>query len=512
MKNKLDKIMIGMAVFYIIFPVILFFFGWLKLPIAFLGSMLLLFMGIRLINSVKKQEGVTIALNPKFWLIAFLIIAVWVLFSGIGNFSFQTGDFIIRNPMFRDLERYKWPVIYDLSQEPDVVRQFTGENATAMYVYYFTWWLPAAWLARIMYFLGVTTANVEIYANIALYIWAVLGLFLTFYCLVRYLKIYSYWILASFILFGGMDFVMFYIINMRLPSYEHIEWWAGGICAYFQYSSNTTQLYWVFNQSIPIWLIVSVLLLIDDNKYKAAWSCLAVAYSPYATIAMVPIAICALLQKNGNSIKKRITRSVSVENILVVAIMAIVFVPFYLLELSAGTASGGFLFKIHGEYRTFTLYIIFMLAEFLVYIFVMGKDAFKYKFYFVMLAELIICPLFKSGMNNDFTMRASIPALFLLMVMCLQYVFEMEDKKRYRDRRIMLIVLCIGYLVSVTEIQRNCAATLTLSQQDYIIEDVYSFGRMNTDNENQIRVNLNQYMSLEEEYKESFFYKYLMKK
>ena len=142
----------------------------------------------------------------------------------------------------------------------------------------------------------------------------------------------------------------------------------------------------------------------------------------------------------------------------------------------------------------------------------MGKTARKYEYYWVVLIELFILPLFKSGMNNDFTMRASIPALFILMVLCLQYVFEMHDKNLVKNRNIMLICLCLGYLVSYTEIQRNVAMTLTVSQHDYIIEDVYSFGHMFTDSEYQIQVNINQYMSLEEDYKGSFFYKYLMKK
>ena len=512
MTKKFDKVLILLSVFYIVFPIILFVFGWLKLPLAIVVSIPIIFMSFRVFKQISACEEISITVNPRFWVIALLTIAVWVLFSGIGNFSFQTGDFIVRNPMFRDLERYSWPVLFDLSEQPDIVKQFTGNNDSALYVYYFAWWLPAAFLARCMFFVGFMPSNVEIYAQIALYIWAVLGLFLTFYCLVRYLKKYSYWILSAFVLFGGLDIIPYFIINTRLPRYEHIEWWAGGICAFFQYSANTTQLYWVFNQSIPVWLIVAVLLLMKQNSSKAAWSSLCIAYSPYATIGMIPIAVYSILKKDDQKLSKRIMSAVSFENISVVVVMAITFVSFYFLEMKAGTASGGFLFSQHREFRTFTIYVAFVIVEFLIYFIIMGKTARKYEYYWVVLIELFILPLFKSGMNNDFTMRASIPALFILMVLCLQYVFEMHDKNLVKNRNIMLICLCLGYLVSYTEIQRNVAMTLTVSQHDYIIEDVYSFGHMFTDSEYQIQVNINQYMSLEEDYKGSFFYKYLMKK
>lgn len=75
----------------------------------------------------------------------------------------------------------------------------------------------------------------------------------------------------------------------------------------------------------------------------------------------------------------------------------------------------------------------------------------------------------------------------------------------------MLICLLIGYLTSCVEIQRNVSNTIKISQQDYINEEVYSFGCMQTESERQILININQYMVLEDELKASLFYKYLLK-
>ena len=75
----------------------------------------------------------------------------------------------------------------------------------------------------------------------------------------------------------------------------------------------------------------------------------------------------------------------------------------------------------------------------------------------------------------------------------------------------MLTCLLAGYLTSCTEIQRNVSETLNVSQEEYLKEDVYSFGCMQTENEGQIMLNLNQYMVLDDELEKSLFYKYLLK-
>ena len=111
MTKKFDKVLILLSVFYIVFPIILFVFGWLKLPLAIVVSIPIIFMSFRVFKQISACEEISITVNSRFWVIALLTIAVWVLFSGIGNFSFQTGDFIVRNPMFRDLERFSWPVL-----------------------------------------------------------------------------------------------------------------------------------------------------------------------------------------------------------------------------------------------------------------------------------------------------------------------------------------------------------------------------------------------------------------
>lgn len=493
---SIDKILIGMQILFIIIPVVIFFWGWTKWYIAISASFVLLFLGIRLYQGVKIDYDYSIKKNIGFWTLSMLVIFLWVLFSGIGNFSYQTGDYIVRNPMFRDLYLYDWPIYYDLSLQPDFVKSVLGNSeGMATYVYYFAWWLPIALISKI-------TGCSESLSNIFLLIWAVLCLFLVFYCLVQYLKKFSYWVLATYILFAGMDAVMWIIRYMKFPT-DHLEWWAN----YFQYSANTTQIYWVFNQSIPIWMIVSMLLLQNKSKSKCGLSALAFAYSPFATIGMIPIAIGSIFngEDNEQSLSKKIVNALTFENIAIPILILVVFGSFY-MQSSNSLGEYGFIFCLHPEFRTFTLYAIFIFSEVLIYFIAMGSTARKFKFYWITLFELLTIPLFKAGLWNDFCMRVSIPALFLLMILILQTYFENQEHLR---RRVIQVLLIIGFITSLSEINRNLSGTLNLSEEEYINELVYSFGDMQTDNEDQVWINMNQYMP--RDFQNSFFYRYIAK-
>jgi len=356
--------------------------------------------------------------------------------------------------------------------------------------------------------LGGVKGNIEAISNICLYLWAVIGLFLIFYCLVRYIKKYSHWILATFILFGGLDFIIYFLENHSFPDCSHLEWWG----TVFSYSANTTQLYWVFNQSIPIWLIVVLLLLLISNKKMAGWGALVFAYSPFAIIGMVPITIAALFNLDYTSFKIKIKSAVTIENTIIPIVMLLVFGSFYMCTIDSARSESGFLFLLVPEFRIFTLYIAFVVIEFLVYFILMGRMAMQYRFYWITLIELLLFPLFKMGLYNDLPMRGSMLALFILMILCLQFLMDENINILAIRKKAVLACLLVGFGTSYAEIQRNVKLTLTMNEYEYLKESVYSFGAIQTDDEPKIQIILNQYMSLEETYETTHFYKYLLKK
>jgi hypothetical protein len=111
-------------------------------------------------------------------------------------------------------------------------------------------------------------------------VWTYVGILLIIYLINRALGKASYMVLWIFFGFSGMDVVGFLIKNGWFPLVDHIEWWS----EYFQYSSNITQIFWVFNQSVPVWILLALLVQLEDNRFVAGVSSLVFAYSPWAAV------------------------------------------------------------------------------------------------------------------------------------------------------------------------------------------------------------------------------------
>ena len=159
-----------------------------------------------------------------------------------------------------------------------------------MMVYYFAFWLPAAVVGKCC---GIWLGNV------ALFVWSVLGVWISLSLFVRLAERRAVIVsLLLFVSFSGMDvagFVLtrfFELINVGLsPSLgTHIEWWFDLVAIpSLQYSSHTTQLFWVFNQAVPAWIVT--LLLLDKKSFSGRlfiWF-LALPFAPFPFLGMLPV-------------------------------------------------------------------------------------------------------------------------------------------------------------------------------------------------------------------------------
>jgi TRAP-type C4-dicarboxylate transport system permease small subunit len=295
-----------------------------------------------------------------------------------------------------------------------------------------------------------------------------------------------------------MDVIGFLIRNGRFPFTDHIEWWS----QHFQYSSNVTQIFWVFNQSVPVWLLLIFMLQLKDNRYIAGISALAFAYSPWATIWMVPIALV------GSFYHVKSKKTVfNVANMAVPLCMLTVFGAFYM----ASSGSSEKIMFITQRYPNQTvkillIYLVFVLLEFGILFLAMGRDIWQNKYSWIIVGELLLLPLF-SDTDGNTIMRGSIPALFLLMYMVCGFL--MEKKAVHPCRRwIVILVLCIGMVTPFTEINRSIQ--LTLKYGAITQEQVYSFRSIQTDDEAYLKKIKSQFMV--EDYESTFFFRYLARK
>ncbi len=114
--NK-DFILVNLGIFYIMFPILLFFVGFLKSFYSCLLIIILLYCWFKCIKTfdfINWEETINAESNSgrKYFFISLIIVTIWVYFSGIGGFSFQNEDYIVRNAVFRDLIQYRWPIIF----------------------------------------------------------------------------------------------------------------------------------------------------------------------------------------------------------------------------------------------------------------------------------------------------------------------------------------------------------------------------------------------------------------
>ncbi len=506
------------AIGYIILPIIIFVFGWLKLPIALLVNSVVLFFAFRLGQEFTRYNQTTdnslsdttllgdnstnnITTTRKFLTISsynvhdtiYMVVCVltslfWSYLSGTGKNVFQNEDYMGRNPIFRDLCNYAWPVIYHMSDEPDYVQALCSANQTVAFDYYFSWWLPVAGISKLFHLSEQT-------GNILLWLWTFLGVLLVMLLITQLIGKRTYIIPAVLIFFSGLDYVAYSFLNGTFPFTEHIEWWA----KYFQYSSNTTLLFWVFNQTLPIWIVMALFLQLKSTKYAAGLISVLFAYSPWATIAAVPYLIAGSFDKG-----KFDTKSINPANILMSLSSFIVYGLFY----TAGDGANGYFGTIFGWYGdfvgVFARYLPFIFLEFGIYLIIIWNNAKHDKYFAITVAELVTLPLIVIR-DYNFTMRGSIPALFILMIYVIRFLLSQQTQSH---KRILIVVLFIAALTPATELAR---VIINTAQHDpWMIKDsVYSFGNMQLNNTELIEIYRDQYFVYD--YEDKPFYKFLGK-
>lgn len=248
--------LVHLAFGYLLLPFLIFCLGFLRPIIGIPVTVTLIWIYFRIIRQVKNDSRSTHQINKKGLLVGVFLIVIWVIFSGIGGFAFQDWDHHGRNAIFRDLINISWPVNYpELSNQP-------GMSTGSALVYYIGFWLPAALAGKLF---GWNAAQ------LALFIWTLLGILLTALLLRK--KMGSSFMCASIliILFSGMDIIGAGYAQLVSPNHypalwppvSHLEWWSD----HYQFSSMTSQLYWVFNQAVPTWVCMAIHGLIPDRRW-----------------------------------------------------------------------------------------------------------------------------------------------------------------------------------------------------------------------------------------------------
>lgn len=389
---------------YMLLPMFIFFAGWLKpvLGILSIGS-----MSIALYFLIKKNYVKDEKFELPLWgffLLVFLLF-FWVLFSGVGGFYPQKADWQWRNSLLRDMIQYSWPIRY--------------EKTHYALVYYFNYFLPSAICGKLF---GWRAANIFL----IFYTW--LGVVLANLLICRLLKINTVSkmiiLVLIFVSWGGLESIKYDIYNF-----------IGISDLGYQYSSNETLLQWVTNQTIIPWIAVPLFLHKKNLSTYIFLGMCVLACAPLPFIGMFILlslyGIFQLIKEYYCKFTLWIKDILSFPNVVATIICGIVFGTFYSCNTAADPSTGGIGLYIGMKDFTFqhlVSLLLFLCFNFLVYTIIL----FKYKkndvIFWIVNFSLVICPIFRVGAGRDFCMRGSIPALFILMIFVVEYLFDVEFK------------------------------------------------------------------------------------
>lgn len=414
------------ALVFISLPMLCFFIGWLKWYFAVPACLALVICIISLDDNnkllkmlSKKKADVSaspdndkkLVISRTMLIVVILASFAYLFFCGVGRLWSQSDDYLWRNAIFRDLIVKKWPVFYD-----------TYDGALS---YYIGTWLPAAIIGKCAYLMGAGTEPSFMAGNVTLLIYCTFGMSVLFLLLLMYFKTTKpkqvAFIIIGFVFFSGMDFVG---NEFKIDSF-HIEWWA----LTFQYSSLTTCLCWVFNQTIIPWVCTALLLheKTVSNYVLIGMACL--FSGPFPFIGFFIFCLAMGIKRLSDMVKEKkgkdfVKEIFSVSNICSVLFIFPIVGSFLLANtmMSKYKSDEPIFLPPTWCFENYILYILFLLFEVLIFAVLIAKPNRKNYLFYVMLAQLIIYPIFNVGINSDLTMRSSIPAIFMLYVFCYQYM------------------------------------------------------------------------------------------
>lgn len=498
----IDSILYLFAYLFFAIPTAIFFMFWYKLYISLPVLLILIIIPFLARRSIKHltYNQYKEVFNLKKWIIILIAILILNILSGIGGFAFQNGDHNARNAVMHDLIDYEWPVKYkyQTKEEINII-----ESKEGYLNYYFAYWLPSAAVGKVLGFNA---------ANVMLFIYQYIGLCLFYYFMSRAFKKVKINYLLIFIAFSGLDVIGQFINNKSLlDTISHIDTWS----PYFCFSSNITQLFWVFNQGITTWLIMSLLINETSFKNTAIAVMFTLLFSPFPAVGIALMIIEFILfgiykfdktQTKKNNILENIKELFSKQNWL--CLIVILFIILFFTSNSAANNNGLLLNRYENlDYHHFWLsYIKFWLLEFGILCLINFNTKNKRHMAFNILM-LSIIPFYYVGTGGDFVNRVSLPILFFVMLLTIENINNTSTSKF--KKAVIILYLCISLVTACHEIKRTLFYTIKVNNFSISKnrnDNWLTYGKINTD---EVKIYIKNFSAPYN--KDQFQFKYILK-
>lgn len=449
---------------YFILPWPIFFFGYFQWPWAVQLTLLWGYLFKRLWNFYDDyQSNFTLpTLSRRTWTLLIAGLGIWVMLSGADGYLFhQNGDYEKHNAMLNSLISYPWPVAF---RWPTAIEAPFELQGLSYLVYYFGIYFPAVFVGK---FLGLGVARVIF----ALEIWA--GVVLAWFWFIRFVGKFKWWVLPLFILASGLDLVGHWIMDTLnlMDGVGHHEWWAQYV--FWSYQSQTTQLFWVPQHGITGWILASVFLDLAWPRADGAviksrpctWLLFTTMWSPFAVLGTVPLVLLIFItrlwpmQKWGKGILRHpIWRNIAWEEIGFCLLGVVPVLIFFAGDISVKPNQP--FWKVHNPFEYWPKYVVFCFLEFGIFAYFMLpmiKERLAKIYYhltILIVVMLTLFPWYYFGAYNDFSMRLSIPWLFLFWAMVAKTLLLQPEPVFFWPRRHLVLLLIIGAMTPLCEISR----------------------------------------------------------
>lgn len=441
--DRLTRLALG----YLALPLFLYFPGWFQPAPALILTLLLGYACWRALSAH------TLAATPwpskRLIAMALLIAIAWSIFGGAGHFFYANAhDWIIRDAVLHDLVAGSWPPTYAADGD-----DFYILRAPVAY------FLPAATVAKLT---GLPTADK------LLWLWTVLGVTVFFLLLpLRHTTlIRSAMGLGIVVLFSGMDILGFMFPDFHAGNFPlqgaFIDWWVKPP-PLVSYWSNTSNLFWNPNHSLPAWISIALFYRHWRHPNFLAISPLLVAilplWSPFALIGMTPFfAMQALrwwLKRPRHALDIHVVAAC-------LAVFGVVFVtltiPFSGIQhgMSLTTPPEGGWIYLNGFSHVVTFlenYTLFVIFEFAIIALLVVRAVDRWLFVTAVLT-LLMLPLISVGPGNDLAMRGSIPSLAVLCIAAVNVFAHPTPVTGPNRRWLLALTLAIGAVTPYFELSR----------------------------------------------------------
>lgn len=413
------------SILYLALPVILWLAGWIQ-PCFSIPLIALLVTGLCLIYRKLPARQITV---PRFsWFASLIIIFLAVSIIGFDGHFQQSSDFFFRNPIYNDLIRYDWPLVF-----PD------GN----LFVYYFGFWLPPSLAAKFL---------PQSWHPYILWIWSLAGMvlftgsmaiqlkkkILIFTIILFSLSTCSLLIAGAFEVIGIKD--EFHIWSTSVDRLKSIHW-----------SYTLSKLAYSFNHFIPSLIFGAIFInKVLDKAGILFTSSLLLICSPFGGLAFLPYLAYTLYHGFRTSSLFSELKTPRALLLLTTSIILVLLIYLFLTGTGingAGSISTELLFTKRPETlaQPYLLYMgAFLVINLGVPILLLYPEYRKSPIFWITVFGLPIYSLIYMGdKNNELMLKSSDVFFLFLAFFYTQALFRMTGKRRL----LLIVYLVLGSLI-----------------------------------------------------------------